>query len=319
MDTVPPDAQHVVVEIAPQEAPEALREALLDACTGAAQGARCVEGTPEEGDAADVVAIVSWRDAESVRLEVALRRKNEWVARDLDFSETDIEEERWRTVGLVIGTLGSVLVNEDRSEPAPPPPEPPPAPPPPEPPPLPPPPRPMPSPESGPRRGFVSLGATLGSAFRTGAPRLGGVLDGALLVHGRGREGFYATAGVGYAERLGRGGDVRATWLEGSLGAAFVRELGASVGVVLRADGFVERFAASVDTGGAPSTASRVTGGARLGADLAWWPLEPLGIFAGGGARWTAGTTEVRSGEQPAGTTPALGYFLRLGVGYGFL
>jgi hypothetical protein len=329
---VPPDLPQVVVEIAPPESAPELKSALLDACTKAAQGAMCVEAGTAQEDAPGVVAIVSWQGASHVRLQVALRREQEWVAREITFDEHDVPEERWRAVGLMIGTLGSVIARgetplpETPAEPAPAAPSEPkpvstvperqiPSPSPPSP----------PSPRHGaitielpgPHRAFIGMAAVSGSAFEQGAPRLGGEIGGSALIS---RAGLYSSAAFSYQEGLARAHGVRTTWIEASLGLGFARELGSAFVGVMRADGFCERFAPLVaipDTPG-PTTDDRWLGGARLGADLMWWGLEPIALLIGGAARWTAGTTDVRFDGTSIGTTPAFGYFVRAGIAHGF-
>jgi hypothetical protein len=53
------------------------------------------------------VAIVSWHDDDSVRVEVGVqkRARGEWLSQELSFREQDQPEERWRATGLAIGTL----------------------------------------------------------------------------------------------------------------------------------------------------------------------------------------------------------------------
>ena len=323
---VPPDLPQVVVEIAPPESAPELKSALLDACTKAAQGATCVEAGTAQENAPGVVAIVSWQGAGNVRLQVALRREQEWVTREITFDEHDVPVERWRAVGLVIGTLGSVIARgetpppETPAEPAPAAPsEPKPVSTVPE--------RQLPSPSPphgastievpGPHRAFIGMAAVSGSAFEQSAPRVGGEIGGSALIS---RAGLYSSAAFSYSEGLARAHGVRTTWIEASLGLGLGRELGSAFVGMTRADGFCERFTplvAAPDTQG-PTTGDRWLGGARLGADLMWWGLEPIAFLIGGAARWTAGTTEVRFDGTSIGTTPAFGYFVRAGVAHGF-
>jgi hypothetical protein len=100
----------VVVEIAPATSPAALRQALITACNRAVRDAECVEESDVYGAGTPgVVAIVSWRDPAHAHVDVALRVERQWVARDIDFVPADAEVERWKTVGLVIGTLAGVV------------------------------------------------------------------------------------------------------------------------------------------------------------------------------------------------------------------
>jgi hypothetical protein len=318
------DLPQVVVEIAPPESAPELKQALLDACTRAAQGATCVEAVTDQEEVPGVIAIVSWRDGGHVRLEVALRREKEWVAREITFDEQDVPAERWRAVGLVIGTLGSVIARGEtppsETEAAPPPAAPS------EPKPAPkvpdrqisphPPPRPAPLARDEPRRGWIDASFIFGSGLDPAGQRLGADLGGsARLV----RAPVYAFAKASYSEGSGLHG-VHATWTEASLGLAFVRKLGSGFEVAVRLDGFAERFHASVPSAGAatPTSRGRWLGGARLGGDWMWWGLHPVGVFLGSTLGWRAGTTEVRVAGAGAGTERAFEYFLRAGVAYEF-
>jgi hypothetical protein len=324
---VPPDLPQVVVEIAPPESAPDLKAALLDACTKASQGATCVEAGTTQENVPGVVAIVSWQGPGNVRLQVALRREQEWVAREIHFDEHDVPMERWRAVGLVIGTLGSVIARGE-APPSETPPEPAPAPPPLAPvvpvpnrhplSPAAPPPKPRAVELPGPRRAFISVSAVSGSAFEQGAPRLGGELGGSALLSSR--AGLYSSAAISYEEGLARTEGVRTTWLSAALGLALGRDLGSHFVGLARADGFCERFTPLIEPAGTagPTTGDRWLGGVRFGADLMWWGLEPVALLIGGAARWTAGTTEVRYEGSGLGTTPSFGYFLRAGIAQGF-
>src|SRR5215471_6679784 len=94
----------VAVEIAPPDAGTALKQSLLDACSRAAEQ-RCTE--PQGETEPNIVAIISWRDPLHATVEVALRREQRWIVRTMAFVDQDAPEERWRAVGLVIGTLAS--------------------------------------------------------------------------------------------------------------------------------------------------------------------------------------------------------------------
>lgn len=115
----------IAVEIAPSDSSPELRQVLLDACTRAVQETTCVESNAQSSATPVVVAIVSWRDANNVRLEVALRLERRWIVRDVTFGANDDPAERWRAAGLVIGTLASVVANggptavESEAQPAP--------------------------------------------------------------------------------------------------------------------------------------------------------------------------------------------------------
>lgn len=326
----------VAVEIAPPDAAAPLKQSLLDACSRAAEE-RCVE--PLGDQEPNVVAIVSWADPLHARLEVALRREQRWVVRTMGFAQQDAPGERWRAVGLVIGTLASLMahnkeppdVGEAPPNPAPPPAaEPTSAPPTPsQPPVVATPPTPAPVPDhverahavetqrgtQPPRHGFVGGAIVAGSALDRGAPRLGGELDGHLLLGG----GVHALAGVAYSTAVARLQGVQTTFAEAFLGLLYARELGSGFTGALHAEALGERFAPSIENGGGgPTTGERWLGGARFGADVYYWAAPSVGFFAGAAAKWTAGLTDVSAAGAFVGTAPTLGYVFRAGAAYGF-
>ncbi|HVW24845.1 MAG TPA: hypothetical protein VHC69_05715 [Polyangiaceae bacterium] len=329
----------VAVEIAPPDAAPPLKQSLLDACSRAAEE-RCAE--PQGEQEPNVVAIVSWKDALHARVEVALRREQRWVVRTMGFGAQDAAEERWKAVGLVIGTLASLMAHN--KEPPPPevttpppapkdePPEPAPeaAPPPAEPPKpvsLPPPPappepdhvvlEPLPAPKSvvAARRGFVGAAFVVGSALDRGSPRLGAELDGHLLLG----SDVYALVGAAYSASAARVDGVETSFVEAFLGLSYARDLGASFTGVLHAEALGERFSPSIeDGGGGPTSGERWLGGARFGGDLYYWGANPAGFFVGAAAKWTAGATDVVADGAYVGSAPALGYVVRAGAAFGF-
>ena len=340
----------VAVEIAPPNAAAPLKQSLLDACSRAAEE-RCVE--PEGEQEPNVVAIVSWTDPLHARLEVALRREQRWVVRTMGFAAQDAPAERWRAVGLVIGTLATLMAHnkepppEPASKPSPsepvsrlPPSEPvskpspseeepsPPAAPPIAP--VPPATTVAPAPPevdhvveppptvraAGPaRRGFVGAGVVVGSALDRGSPRVGGEIDGHLLLGA----GIHAQAGAAYSAAVARVGGVETTFAEAFLGLAYVNNLGASFTSCFHAEALGQRFSPSIVNGGGGQTSGeRLLGGARIGADVYFWGATPIGFFAGAAAKWTAGVTDVRSDGAFIGTAPSLGYVVRAGAAFGF-
>ena len=96
----------VVIELSASDAASPNTRALVDACTNAVTDGECRVGTEEPN--ARAVVIVSW-DAEHRRAHVEIGTKRDgaqrWASRDVGFREADPEPERWRAVGLVIGTL----------------------------------------------------------------------------------------------------------------------------------------------------------------------------------------------------------------------
>lgn len=346
----------VVIEIAPPESPQALRQALLDACSRATKDSACIEGSGETEEPPSAVAIVSWRDPANVRLEVARRRERQWVVREIVFDEHDAPEERWRAVGLVIGTLASVMAQQGGpggltqsapgtaavpgaapvpgtaaapgresatltagdapTGPAVPPPSPAAVR-------VPTPkatPRPVPPsplPASRQRRAvWVDSGVIVGSALDHGGPRVGVELAAHAPMS---NPGLHASVGLSYSEGTGTASRVSTSFAEAFVGLLFAHELGGGFVSAARAAAFGQRFGASVDptTTEGPTSGGRWLGGASVGGDMIW-RAPPLGFFAGGEGRWNAGTTDVQVGDAVVGTARSLGYVIRAGMSYGF-
>ncbi|HEX4339071.1 MAG TPA: hypothetical protein VH062_24355 [Polyangiaceae bacterium] len=326
----------VAVEIAPPDATPLLKQSLLDACSRAAEES-CVIAQGEQEP--NVVAIVSWGDPLHARLEVALRREQRWVVRAMGFEQRDAPEERWRAVGLVIGTLASLMAHNKEVPVAPetkPTPLPVPAPAPPVAaapgPPLPPEEPATEQPLTGDRvaepiptesvterppsrHAFIDAALVVGSALDRGPPRLGAEVDGHLLLVGD----VYALLGAAYTTATSRVAGVQTTFAEAFIGVSYVRELGSAFTLALHAEALGERFSPSIESGnGGPSSGERWLGGARAGADVYLWRTDPLGFFAGAAAKWTSGVTDVSDGGTFVGSAPSFGYVVRAGAAYGF-
>ena len=333
----------VVVEIAPAQSPPELRRTLLDACSRAVRDATCVEPKEAGSETPVAVAIVSWRGKAKVRVEVALRREQQWIVREIQFDARDPAPERWRAAGLVIGTLASVVSRggelpagkpSDRSKGVPPPvrraapdgarPQP-----------TAPPESDSPAsvrtaeaalgelgaesatPASVPPDVWLELVANVGPGLDPGPLRLGPELG----VRVRLAElPLYASASVSYAEGLERSNDVRASWFEGFAGLGLQRSLGGAFVGLAHLEALAQRFAVSVSTQGseAPAGGDRFLGGARIGASVAWWVSEPLGLVVGGYGKWITGATDVRVRGERVAVAPVLSYSAGAGFLYGF-
>jgi hypothetical protein len=100
----------IVIEIAAADAASPHARALVDACNhGPYAALTCSLSTDTETDPPVALAVVNWDDPEhlSVTVQVGVRRQDgaDWSVRQVRFVESDVERERWRTVGLVIATL----------------------------------------------------------------------------------------------------------------------------------------------------------------------------------------------------------------------
>jgi hypothetical protein len=100
----------IAIEIAVADASSPYAPALVRACNQAMEAlARCTLATENESTSPAAVAVVSWRDADhlAVEIEVGVRHasRSDWFTRKLVFHASDAEVERWRAVGLVIATM----------------------------------------------------------------------------------------------------------------------------------------------------------------------------------------------------------------------
>jgi hypothetical protein len=165
----------VVIDLGIADAPRESIQVLVDACTQASAETQCylVHDAPEGPYAA--IAILTWEADDRIRVEVGVRHVegSEWRSRELKFKPGDVETERYRSAGFVIGMLATARDPDARAgvdpkqEPAVV--------------------APLPAPGAGtrserlparpapmPLHGWVSVAAVAARAFSEGAPRLGG-------------------------------------------------------------------------------------------------------------------------------------------------
>ncbi len=327
----------IVVEVAPADSPTDLRAALLDACSHAVHDAHCVESTGDVASEPSVVAIVSWRDGAHVKLQVALRPEHQWVVREIDFDERNPPEERWRAVGLVIGTLAGEITRAERPSAGelPPPPSPPAPPEPAETQPEPPNPRPAPPaaperrPNTGPRppaprtrataaperRVWVDAQATAGPALDAGPFRVGGELGARVRL---GALPLDASVAASYSTAMGRWKGVHSTFVEGFAGFGIQAPLGRTLRASAHAEALAERVDVTLRTleAGGPLAAGRWFAGARLRADLRLPVARRWEVFAGGGASALVAGADVRVQSTRVATVPVFTYALGAGASY---
>lgn len=328
----------IVIAISPADSPSELRRTLLEACGRAVKVTECVERTATKEPPSDgsIVATITWRGAGHVRLEVALRTANQTVEREIDFGPHDATEERWRTTGLVVGTLASVLARnelpsagelpaapepEATAEPRAPEPERTPD-------------RPLPSepearstllrpPHTHRRRApprsevFVDASALLAPAIVGGAFRSGGELGGRWRPAGFPVE---PAAAVAYSETISDYHGVESRFFDAFIGLAVTGKLGGPFSSTARGEGFVRWLEVSTNPSGSlgPTEKARVYGGARVGLDGVVRITDPFSAFVGAAGIFGAGSTDVSIRSSALGSVPALSYELRLGMSLGF-
>jgi hypothetical protein len=326
----------VVVDISPPESPAELRQSLLESCGRAVKSAGCVErGAPGAADAT-ISATVSWSGGSHVRLEVVLVLSNQKVEREIDFGPHDAPAERWRTTGLVVGTLASVLsrnelpsVGELPAAPETPDAEVKPR-------------EPVPEPEQrhipaepDPRETLlvvprvrarapaaatklsVDLSALMAPAIVGGPMRLGGEVGGRLRF---GDVPVEPTLSAAYSQTVADVDGVDARIFDAFVGLALTGNLGGPFSAVARGQGFFRWLETSTTPSGSlgPISAARVVGGARIGLDGLVRIADPLSLFVGAAGIFAAGSTDVTVHRRIVGSIPALSYELRAGVSFEF-
>src|SRR5688572_499168 len=303
-------AAPVVIDMGVVEPAEALVASMVEACTKAVGDGDChlVREAPQVPYRA--IAILTWDGPDKVRIEVGLRRDDgtEWRTRSLSFQSEDVELERYRSVGFVVGTLATEEVDAPPPSPA----EPalPPAPtsra---EPPPPPPPPPPLPAPS---QRASSSIGlvGTLGGALDQGGPRYGAAL--------RARVGFASWIGVaaslGASVRPRDDRELALRFLDAGLGLAFVLQRPAPIGAELDVEAVLESFRADAQAAGQSAAMERLLPAARLELDLVWAVTRPVDVFLGGNLLGRPASTTVQVAGEKAGSTAKLELGLALGA-----
>ncbi len=99
----------VVVEMGDTQLTPELRQTLLRACTRSVEDGECVDAEESTAAAPRAVAILSWSDDGSVRIQVGLREPPRWRTRVLRFAQDDEPEEICTAVGFAAGTLATTL------------------------------------------------------------------------------------------------------------------------------------------------------------------------------------------------------------------
>lgn len=303
----------VVIELSAVETASPNASVLIAACSAAVTDGECKLG-PESGETRAVV-IVSWDAAHSrahIEIGVPQDGRNRWTNRDLDFIASDPEPERWKSVGLVIGTLVGQAERE-RTEPKTTAPAP-------TPPPVTPPPAPAPKtdepPPQTPPPNRLWLGAELvvGPALDDGSWRFG---PGVVGVYDVAPDRVFALTTLRYMVRPADSQDVDARWIGVSLGVGLHHEPARGWRIEGRAETLLERMDATLssverDSDGRWLPGMRIAiGGARL---FDRWGALTLGLEATGVSK---GTLVTLRGER-IGRAPPLTWGASAGFRFGF-
>jgi hypothetical protein len=304
----------VVIELSTADAASPNATALVDACSAAVSDGECRLG--QENRDARAIVIVSWNpEHRRAHIEIGIARegKDRWSRRDLDFAESDPEPERWKAVGLIVGTLvgeaerSQPPASETPKETTPSPPgpsspsaqlTPPPA--------TAPPPGPSPTPA---RHRWIGATVLAGPAFDDRSWRFGpglvGVVDLPLPQ-------LFVSGSASYLMRPEDKHDVDARWFVLSLGVGLHHEAGASRRVEGSVEAVLDRMDATV-TSSQFDRAGRWLPGVQLGIGGSYlvdrWGAVTAGAFA---TALSKGTVITVAGEK-VGRAPPLTWGFSLG------
>lgn len=267
----------VVVDIAPPDSASEHVPVLLQACSDAVPDGEC-GAADDAAEPARALAIVDWsgRDFGVARIELGVRREGErrWVVRRLTFGPTDPLAERWKAVGLVIGTLvgidqrdagareageSSGATNRATAEGG-----------------VPSAPLPGAGAGSAGPAWAAELGALLAPALDDGTLRVGGIVGGMWFIR---RSAGFVTVSAAYAVRP-ESARARMRWLSPAFGAGYELRFGA-IAVVGRAEAFARWTVASASDAGKTERKALWAPGVRVTADGLWRASPTVGLFVG--------------------------------------
>jgi hypothetical protein len=302
----------VVVEVAPADADRALVQALVDSCNSAVPRGRCVLEDPDGAvtSAPTGVAIVSWHDDDSVRVEVGVqkRARGEWLSQELSFREQDQPEERWRATGLAIGTLVGEMRWEQAAAPR----------------------EPARRPQSDTRppaasrdptstppavrtiesRSWLDVGPVAGPALDDGSFRVGAFARGAFQLP---KSSVFGALSASHQVRPDDAGDVDVSWTTVGAGAGYgLLASGSALGLDVRLEAtwqYVRVSARDPISGDAGSAASSLFG-ARAGGDASWTLARPIALVIGAELSALNAPVDVRLRDQRIGTASRMQYAL---------
>lgn len=304
----------VVIEVADRGATPAHVVTMVDACSRALPEGRCVLANNDAPAPATATAIVTWDGErhERARIEVgaAGRDRDAWQIREVVFLPQDSDVERWRTVGLVIGTLAGRMREEGEPPAAPAAPKPvavPLA--------RPGPPRAPGAPASAASRdslAWLDAAGVFAPALDDGTWRVGAQLRGALSLRVVPLFGFVSFR---YAVRPEDALGLGVQWTTIGAGAGLHVEAGAQLAIQPHAELLAELVAASVhDAPAAEDAGSRWVGGARFGLDVAWTIRPLLSVFVGADATVLQSDTVIAVRGTPVARAEGFGFSPVLGA-----
>lgn len=303
----------VVIELPAEDVAKPVAAELVAACSQAHPDGECVLGSSKDEG---LHAFVVWEGTEHQRafLWVEAPGPNGRAARRrVEFVESDKPEQRWRSVGFVIGSLAvdleapreapAVAKERPALDPA----------------------FSVPATKSEPflertaqEKPEVAFG---GFGFQAGGfagwePTAGNARAGAQLdvLHGLGTEILFVQAGFRYAAGLGDASETGLSFYSGSAGIGVRGALDPHVAIEATVDLVIERLEMTAFDGDAPhGETGRTLAGGRLGIDLT--AGGPLVAFVGGlEASAVGGTTQIEVGGRPVTTVSPFVLGLAAGV-----
>jgi hypothetical protein len=308
----------VVVEVAPADADPRLLHTLVEACTNAVASGHCeLADSATDEESAYAVAVVSWQNAERVRVEVGVRQDSraEWRSKRLSFRSEDDEAERWRAAGLTIGTLVGEIeqtVAEQSEQPA-----------------LTPgearPPQPDSAPEVRPapamrpssRNIWLDLGFSSGPGLDSDAWRLGGFARAAYRPH----SSLFAAISASHAIRPEDARALRISWTTAGLGGGLALSPGhAAFGFDLRAEMLLQYVLVSATDpdDDQQGSAHAWLVGLQAGVDVSLRVARPFELLLGAQVSGLNKVVEVRLKDELAGEAARIQYALQGGARFRF-
>jgi hypothetical protein len=300
----------VVVEMPASDASAPYAQVLLDACTaGLRDGGVCAldAGT---GDASRAVAIVSWDGTGrgAAKIDVGVRRgaQAHWLTRRVTFAASDVEVERWRSVGLIIATLvGSEgarppATEEPPSPPAAPPPE------------SPAPDKPAPPAPPSATSWFFEGGADVARGASDGLGAWGATARAGIAFHAT---PFFLTASLRYELQPLATAQTQLEWGWVAIGAGVAGRLGPDVLVEARFEPTVGGTRASSPSATQPQ--SGAVFGAREGVGITWWWARWLGPSLSLDVLETTGSTVINLSDGTGTTAIAKAQWIGWSTGLG--
>lgn len=244
----------VAIDVAEADATASAYSAeMLTACNaGLAQGRCTLAGGRDSGSNADRTSErwvnVRWVSATGARLEVRRDRDESqaWSARTLTFGDSDLDVERWRTIGITAALMAGDPALEQ-----------------------------VPPPQVS---RWVNVDAQMfaGSGINKGTTRLGAAARLELTPPELPLR-FGVAADIATARPTDPAHELDVRWLGLALGVAWTFELG-DVQAALRVEGLAQNVSASLVRKDAEDDASRWAPGVRVGAEAAWPAQGPYAM-----------------------------------------